>query len=455
MKPITKLQKQIHGLVFKFDEKHAAYIRTYKNLPKLSEAQKRYADKHCLDHTAFLSKSGTLNCMDCGHTWKTERPLPGCDWHHEITKGFIKCPSCNVALDIKVTQERTKFDGSSLNIITTCKGFQVIRYFEINGYSKTKQPKKISYIERGQIWIAPDGRYEAVGNLKNYYNSSWYGSFELRQRNNADIYKSVAWKTYPRVRTIPEIDRNGFYGNFFRSTPFDFFKAILASTYSETLLKEDQIALFEYTVNDERGLSKVQKYWRSIKIALRNNYMIRNASDYIDYLGLLEDFNKDTRSVKYICPRDLHTEHNRYVEKAREKRRRQEEKDRIIKDQIAQENYEKHILKFINLRFKTMHLSIRPLLNVTEVKEVGDKLRHCIYSNRYYENTETLLMCAYKEDLPIETIEISLKSFSIKQSRGLQNKETKFHNEILDVLNQNMINIKKAMKPKRKSKSLA
>ena len=45
----------------------------------------------------------------------------------------------------------------------------------------------------------------------------------------------------------------------------------------------------------------------------------------------------------------------------------------------------------------------------------------------------------------VETVEIDLKTFSIIQSRGVCNKSTKHHNEIIDLVNANMGQIRKRM----------
>ena len=52
MKPKTALQKQVAGL--------SATLRP------ITEAQERWAYRHCFEHFAYRTNSGTMTCSDCG-----------------------------------------------------------------------------------------------------------------------------------------------------------------------------------------------------------------------------------------------------------------------------------------------------------------------------------------------------------------------------------------------------
>ena len=155
MKPKTKLQREVVNL-------------SQKHLPEINEQQKKYANKHALDHVAIVYKSGKANCMECGHQWKVEKLFDCPKWHRDILKEYTTCPSCKTKLKVKGSQQRTYSDYSSFGIITTCKGFQVIRLFELTSHSKIKQKKKIWHFERGQIWIAPNGK-KLINKMVDYY----------------------------------------------------------------------------------------------------------------------------------------------------------------------------------------------------------------------------------------------------------------------------------------------
>ena len=50
-----------------------------------------------------------------------------------------------------------------------------------------------------------------------------------------------------------------------------------------------------------------------------------------------------------------------------------------------------------------------------------------------------------KDGKRIETVEVNLRTFSITQSRGLKNNPTSRHEEIIDLVNSNMWQIKERM----------
>ena len=445
MKPKTTLQKEV--------------VRLSKQLPKITLTQMKYANKHALDHLVYINKSGTHNCMDCGHSWKGIKIDKSPQWHKDIVKEYVDCPSCNESLLKIGTQTRTATDHSSMQIISVSKGFQVIRMFEIRSSHKTKTVRKIWHIAVGEIWIHPDGRHEYIGLNRSGYNANWWGAFEVKHKNSAGHINFEPYVTYPKINIIPEIYRNGFYDKLLGFKPFDLFKALLTSHIAETLIKEDEFDLLKQHVPLSDHCRVVQ-YWDSIKIALRHRYKPHSVGDYLDYLRYLDIYDKDMRSPKYVCPRDLHEAHQYYVERERKKRERERRKRQAEQreaerqaNMVRVKNFNSHIKKFLHLKFYLEDgIVIRPMKTLKEIEIAGDVLKHCIYQPSYYDNADSLLMCAYQDGKPLETTEISLKSFMVKQSRGIDNLDTIYTDKIVDILTEKMPLIKEAMKPKRKKR---
>lgn len=114
------------------------------------------------------------------------------------------------------------------------------------------------------------------------------------------------------------------------------------------------------------------------------DYKIIDASIWFDYLALLEYFNKDLHNAKYVCPKNLKKEHDRLVEKKRE-RQRNEELERNRKNIEEAEILFKHkIKKFIGLQFIQGNIIVKVLESVKEFEQEGDILKHCVFSNEYY-----------------------------------------------------------------------
>ena len=139
MKPRTRIQKEVAKLI--------------RRLPELTEKQTAYAFEHCFKHYAHRTKGGILTCTECGHRWKSEHPLA------ESVCGCT-CPHCGKELEVLDTRKRVFKDMEYFSVITTCKQFQVIRFFAVHLKRKVCQPAKYYISEVVQRWIAPDGKTE-------------------------------------------------------------------------------------------------------------------------------------------------------------------------------------------------------------------------------------------------------------------------------------------------------
>lgn len=432
MKPRTKLQHKV--------------VKFSKHLPDITPEQKVWSYKTCLDHIAYRNKTNT-SCLDCGHIWKEKSRRKTC-----------VCPNCNTKLKVEDTRKLKLEQEVYFAIITTCGEFQVCRYFELT--STHKRGKKVDYFlwEVAQQWILPNGRYEIFARLHrvNCYIDRWYKDFEIRKKNpNAynywvqDLYNINPNYIYPKVSILPEFKKLGIRSKFYGISPLDMFLNVLKENRLETLLKIKQYSLLKYCIY-ERKLP-ITQYWNSIKICVRNKYKVKDAGLWIDYLDLLNYFNKDLHNAKYVCPKNLKQEHDRYVEK----KRRRQERERIenLKSKISKEEpkYKKTKAKFFGLCFTDGKIEISPLSSVQEFLIEGDTLHHCVFTNNYYKRKDSLILSAKIGDKRIETIEVSLKTMKIIQCRGLQNCNSKYHNQILELMNENMNQIKNILYGKKKT----
>ena len=144
---------------------------------------------------------------------------------------------------------------------------------------KVGQKAEYSIREVVQWWIAPNGKTEVIARLRamhTMYYDLWteWSDMDLRSNKMLKAYNIDAYKTYPAMRIIPELRRNGFKGAFHELTPYEFFTAILTDSKKETLLKAGQTEMFRYAVISNVNL---HEYWNSIKICIRNGYHIADA----------------------------------------------------------------------------------------------------------------------------------------------------------------------------------
>jgi len=337
-------------------------------------------------------------------------------------------------------------DMEYFSIVTTCKRYQVIRFFSVKSRHKAGKPAEYSVFEVVQRWIAPDGKTTTFARLRGmslFYYDLWNecSDMEVRKSQELRAYDIDPVCTYPRQHFIPELKRNGFKGEYHNILPYDLFKAILSDSKAETLLKAGQYPMLRHYLQSSFDISK---YWASIKICIRNGYTIADGSMWRDTIDLLRHFGKDTNSPKYVCPADLKSEHDRLVEK----RNRQKERERTEEQRRKAIEDEKQYLKakgiFFGLVFADSLIRVKVIESVEEMIEEGRQMHHCV--GGYHNRENSLILSATIDGRHIETIEVSLKTFEVVQSRGVCNSNTEYHDRIIKLVNDNISLIRKRMK---------
>jgi len=416
MKPTNKFQKQVFVLS--------------KQLSPISKIQKEWAKQNCIEHIGRRTKKGVITCMDCSHAWQGNSELSD-------TVLGTKCPQCSIQLQVMTTQKRVFQQSEYFCIVTTKGNFQVLRFFLIRCYAKAGQKAHYFISEVVQRWIAPNGKYETVARLKqmSYYADIWTFSSKLEIRPERNHHNIVPTGIYPRQRLIPELKRSGYKGECYEISPFDLFRTLLTDSRAETLLKAGQSELLRHFAG--RNFNNISDYWASIKICIRNNYKIENAHDWCDYIDLLHFFGKDLRNAKYVCPQNLTVEHDRYVKKKRkwqELERREKARKKVLESQTK---FHEMKSRFFGIQFTDGLIQIRMLESVEEIMQEGDIMRHCVFASEYHLRPDSLILSACVNGEKVETIEFSLSKMQVVQCRGIHNKNTKYHKQIINLVNKN------------------
>lgn len=431
MKPKNAQQRQIAALS--------------KRLKPITEKQVAWAYKHCFEHIAYRTAKNTLTCGDCGHTWKSEATLAD-------TMCGCTCPHCGAELKVNNTRSRTFNQCYYFCVVTTCKGFQVVRIVMIKSTSKKGSASTYFYQEVAQRWIMPDGKIITMALLRGIgcYADLWYFGSGMEIRPHHDIYNIISnCDNYPRVRVLPIFKRNGFKGKFHNASPVKFLQSLLTDSKTETLLKAGQHAVLPHFIHYPHRMGSL---WNAVKICIRNGYIIKDATMWCDYIDLLKHFHKDTQNAKYICPADLKAEHdqlaamrNRQWEKQdRERQRRREidrqeaERKKLERMQENERLYAEMKARYLDLVFSDGVLRIQVLQSVQEFYEEGKAMHHCVFTNDYFNRKDSLVFSARIGGKRIETIEISLETLQIVQSRGECNQDTKYHNQIINLVKKNI-----------------
>lgn len=431
MKPKTALQKQV--------------VELSTGLPKITDKQKQYSENKSFENWGTISRN-TIYCLECGHSWKEKNA--------SLSDDKRKCPNCNKRL--KITANKPLFDEKEyFAVITTVENFQVVRMFLSVKNMRKKETPTYYHIEAMQHWIDENGKCTTMAKATNFmprYIDSWNYASDLEIRNidkNDNKFYINPYKIYPTKTVTEKIKRNGFKSSFHNIAPHILFIGLLTDNRAENLLKTNQTSSLNYYLS--RYNYEVEKRLSSLRICTKNNYIIKDFSIWNDYLSLLEYFNKDIKNPKYICPADLKNQHDRLVAKKRERQKREDLLKIKKQIKISEKQYKKDKKAFFGLQFTNGEITVKVIDSVQDFLEEGDTLKHCIFTNEYYNKKNSLILSARLKDKPIETVEISLSEMKIIQARGEKNQATKHHEEIIDLVNNNLSLISSRMK-KQKTK---
>ena len=417
---------------------------------------KKWAKEQVLDNYGIRYRSGTLNCLKCGHHWQSDTKEA---WHDEIME--YNCPSCNRELKIESTNKRTHSNEAPFTVVTTIGEYQVIRTFTITGTYKCKQEAKYDIVEGFRLYIRNDGKTEVIGKLRGSMYTSWYGTWRgdmiLRNPNSISQKYSDEGKLYPKWKLQDFVIQAGFNAYVNAETTFTVGAVIthaLTNSYAETILKDDRIALFDYSIRD----NNVKNHWDTMRICIRNQYDIPDPGSYFDMIHALKYFNKDLLNHDFVCPRPFNKAHDFWIDWM-DKREQKKKDEQMRIDRIAEiarmkaekMKYEKRMKKFAKLCFTVGKLEIRPLLKLDDVILAGDLMHHCIYTTTsYWEESDNLLLGCYWKGKLLETAQFKLKQNYLHHCYGVLNEPSKKHGLIMGTIRENKQKIQLAWKPRKK-----
>ena len=166
---------------------------------------------------------------------------------------------------------------------------------------------------------------------------------------------------------------------------------------------------------------------------------------WCDYIAQLHFFGKDTNSPKYVCPYNLHQHHDRYMKKRRAYNEREELEKKRQKARENEAKFKELKGKFFGIAFTDGIIQVRVLESVDEYMEEGRAMHHCVFDGSYFLRPESLVLSATIDGNRVETVEISLKTFKVVQSRGVCNQNTEHHDRIVKLVKKNMKQIRSRM----------
>lgn len=428
MKPRTKLEKRVVALSEK--------------LKPVTEAQKRWAKKKCFDHNAYM-EAGWLWCTECGKYWMDIDAKNG---------DKTVCPYCQAKLEVKKSRKKKENVETYMTVVDRVEEFQVLRHVHVQRVRATYNGGETWYsmMEVCQQWLSAGNKEIVIAKPINMSGTAWNWSEKMTLKGDGyGLYGpkyDINGYVYPRVKLLPQLVRNGLGKDFHDITPATLVRRLLNNDpWPEILLKNRQFSLLKHWFG--RG-GYIRQTW-AIKICNRNHYIVKDASLWTDYLDLLDYFHLDTHNAHYVCPKNLKDEHDRLLKRKEkleaERRRRMLEEKKLEDMEKMKRNIHKfneHIRPFLGMEIRDNDLVIRPLENISQFYAEGKAMHHCVYRLEYYNRPECLILSARVGGERMETLEVSLNTFEIIQSRAVCNGTSEYHDRIIRLMKDNMWKIR-------------
>lgn len=333
-------------------------------------------------------------------------------------------------------------------ISSRVKDWQVCRFFQAR---KVKQD--YSVIEPVRLWFNTDGHME-IEAMNRFCMSgridSWIIDSDLSLKQAPlpyrDYTQMLPISASKVTSALPILKRNGLKRSFHNMQPRDVIEGLLKNNMFETLWKCGQFSLLQALAYEwNRDYNNADKM-AALRVALHHGYKISDGRMWVDMINLLEKAHKDIRNPKFVCPADLKKGHDQALDwcnRYEERQRKIAERKKLLEDEKAAKHYEAARSRFTGLKLTDGIIVVRVLPTVKDIMQEGKAMHHCVFAAGYYKRLDSLLLTAKVNGERAETIEVNLKRYELVQSRGVCNQNSKYHDKIVNLVNENMDMIRK------------
>lgn len=416
----------------KFEAKILEYSKELTKAKPVSKRQLKWAEKNIHAHY-YTTHYSSVMCLECGHKFKQ---VLGAYTKYQDKPNNIKCPCCGKKLEFT----NYGYIYAFFCVYDVYKDHQVQRIFAFN--KTLVKGKKAEYYttEVAQNWVSDKGQRASLTKQRSsymYVDSFNYGT-ELEIKDVVNTTQSIKVSTvYPVIELMPILKRNGFVMEPFKDcTITSVMVHIIKNRFFEYLIKIGQydVAKTYYSqIHRKEQTDKIESFKNQIRIASKHGYYIKNCRDYLDYLDLLVHFEKDINSPTYLCPDDFHEAHQYYVAK----KAKDDSKLKESSFEVENKKYIRSKRKYFKFVIHSDDITISVPKSIGDFIYAGKALKHCIMTNKYYEKG-SLILFAEKDGVLLETAEVDTKKLKLLQCRGYNNKPTKYNENIVSLIQQNI-----------------
>ncbi len=251
------------------------------------------------------------------------------------------------------------------------------------------------------------------------------------------IFKEAA--DYPYPFNFLDQDWATFIIGDFKNDPF-----------CETAYKRNPNAYWCYKKNRYKSQEELKV---ALKICWRNNYEISDYGLYGDYIDMLVSLKKDIHNAFYACPKDLKQAHDvtaQYIQRKKEKEEREMRRKQMVeaikKADAMKAQYVAEHQCYSDVVITDGMIKIKVLPTIEHFFQEGMKQHHCVCANEYFNpkrHPNTLILSARLGDWDnperfVETIDVDTQKWEVRDSRGLQNQRSEYHDKIMAMMKSNM-----------------
>ena len=436
MKPRTKREKEILSLA--------------RQLPPLSRRQTEWAKSLHKPQMLYKRRGKIAKCLACGKRVDHYEFLTS-----DIDTGEYWCPECGRCMETADWSASPSLtDCLEVGFITTFRGRQVIRVaHSFRHNQKGDIPAKYDIYEAYQVWIDPDGKETLTGHRhhRSPFSSGFHydSPLEIKAHNASltgyyqmdDMFDTSGIHLYPRARVTPAIRQRGWNKRWMTLGPtisiVEILRALQTDPLAESIAKHRQADLLRDYIR--RGPTRWAPFRHCVRIAMRHRYDIYDAALWFDMLTSLEQLRLDTHSPAYICPPDLPAAHDIMTQRVARLLARRDAKDAAMTDKEWRLRYIREKSPWFGIRLTSPDIVIEPIKTVLDIYNEGKAMHHCVYTNKYYQKPDSLLLSARTPSgQRVETVELDLRRLQVLQSRAKFNKTSPLHDKIINLINSNI-----------------
>lgn len=388
----------------------------------------------------------------------------------------MTCPHCGARIIVRRTRKRKVSEEGFFQQLDTDGDLQIIRTYEWFYNARVGKKGEPVFKHVYDLWLTEGfesrWRFSVAMVYSGYEDRFGWGNLELRSDYKLCGDPARGWNVtdvYPRIKLQPWLSTLDIRRPWMGHDLYDLIIGIMCGGSSETVWKIRRFNpsicryYFEHAPNTEQ-------YYRQVCLAHRHGYRCKDAATWFDHLRMLEHEGRDIHNPRLIFPKNLQAEHQRLldaIERRRQAEERRREQERLIREeqqrlerqkQDNKENiaYRKRLGKALGVVVAKGDIEIRPLQDMQDFYEQGRDLHQCVYSARYYEHADAIILCARVNGERTETVEVFLKDGRIGQCRGIHNQNSKRHDDILDLVRSSVTKFTRAVgRPAKTAKTEA